>query len=340
MANDIIKVEETDKALVITGQIENWEEFFLDEKNFMPIIDFTKTRARGLVADATTKEGQKERKTLVKKINALVKDIDNAHDEVVKAYKEKSGKIDKVRKKVKDTLLMYKEELLAPIKEIEQRQAEIVEIDNMPATRGIGCDSAALKFLLEELDELEKKDWKESKADAMYSIGEARRQINDMLARQEKAEEDARKLAEYQRREAEIATAEKEKAEAEKKKAQEEAEKAKAEAEKAKKEAEEARQMAEQAEADKVAAEKAKELAESKIPEWKKNEIPESERLFPEDVNERKRRFNREAMEAIAEIIGKTPVAIAGTEGVAKAIVTAIVNGHVPHIYMDYELEK
>ena len=333
MANEIINVEETDKALVITGKVENWEEFYLDEKNFLPILEFTEKRARGLVADPTTKEGQIERKSLVKKINALVKDIDKAHDDVVKAYKEKSGRIDKVRKRVKDTLLMYKDELLAPIKEIEQRQAEIIEIDNMPATRAIGCDSAALKFLLEELETLEKKDWKESKADAMYSIGEARRQINDMLARQEKAEEDARKLAEYQRREAEIANAEKEKAEAEKKKALEEAEKAKAEAEKAKKEAEEARQKAEQAEADKVAAEKAKELAEAKVPDWKKNEISESERLFPEDVTERKRRFNREAMEKFADFTD-------GDVDKAKAIVTAIVKGQVPHIYMDYELEK
>ena len=324
MANEIIKVEETDKALVITGQIENWEDFFLDAKNFSPIVEFTKARARGLVADPTTKEGQIERKSLVKKINALVKDIDKAHDDVVKAYKEKSGKIDKVRKTVKDTLLMYKEELLAPIKEIEQRQAEIVEIDNMPATRAIGCDSASLKYLLEELDGLEKKDWKESKADAIYSIGEARRQINDMLARQEKAEEDARKLAEYQRREAEFAAAEKAKA-------QEELKKAQAEAEQAKKEAEEAKRKAEQAETEKVAAEKAKEIAEAKVPDWKKNEIPESERLLPEDVTERKRRFNREALEKMTDYTN-------GDVDAAKAIITAIAKGQVPHIFIDYEL--
>lgn len=324
MANEIIKVEETDKALVITGSVENWEEFYLDENNFLPIIEFTKKRARGLVADPTTAEGQKERKLLVKKINALVKDIDKVHDDVVKAYKQKSGKIDNVRKTVKDTLLMYKEELLAPIKEIEQRQAEIVEIDNMPATRAIGCDSASLKYMLDELDALEKKDWKESKADAMYSIGEARRQINDMLARQEKAEEDARKLAEYQRREAELAAAEKAKAEAEMKKAKEEADKAKAEAE-------EAKRRAGKAEAEKAEAVKAKEQAEAKIPEWKKNDIPESERLFPEDVVERKRRFNREALEKMTDFTN-------GDVDAAKAIITAIAKGQVPHIFIDYEL--
>lgn len=332
MANEIIKIEETDKEWTLVGEIADWEAFFMDANNFLPIIEYAKTRARGLVADPTTKEGQIARKSLAKRIGQVEKAIAERGLEVARILKEKPKKIDAVRKKVKDSLLSYKEEVLAPLKEIEQRQAEIEEIDNMPATRAIGCDSAALKFLLDELDELEKKDWKESKADAMYSIGEARRQINDMLARQEKAEEDARKLAEYQRREAEIANAEKEKAEAEKKKAQEEAEKAKAEAEKAKKEAEEARQKAEKAEADKVAAEKAKELAEAKVPEWKKNEMPESEMLFPEDAIERKRRYNREALDKIAEFT-------LGEVDMAKAIVTAIVKGQVPHIYMDYELK-
>lgn len=318
MANEIIKVEETDKALVITGKVENWEEFYLDEKNFLPILEFTEKRARGLVADATTKEGQIERKSLVKKINALVKDIDKAHDDVVKAYKEKSGRIDKVRKRVKDTLLMYKDELLAPIKEIEQRQAEIIEIDNMPATRAIGCDSEALKFLLEELEALEKKDWKESKSDAMYSIGEARRQITDMLVRKEKEEADARELEELRKQKAEMDALKLAEADKKLKEAKE------AEA-KAKQEAEEARKRAE-------AAESAKVEAEAKIPEWKKNEMPESEMLFPEDAIERKRRYNREAMDKIAEFT-------LGDVDMAKAIVTAIVKGQVPHIYMDYELK-
>lgn len=326
MASEIIKVEETDKALVITGNVDNWEEFFLDEKNFMPIIEFTKARARGLVADATTKEGQKERKTLVKKINALVKDIDNAHDEVVKAYKQKSGQIDNVRKKVKDTLLLYKTELLAPIKEIEQRQAEIVEIDNMPAMRAIGCDSAALKFLLEELDALEKKDWKESKSDAMYSIGEARRQITDMLVRKEKEEADALELENLRKQKAEMDAAKLAETEKKLKEAQDAEAKAKEAEAKAKAEAEEAKKQAAKAEEEKA-------VAESKIPDWKKKEMPESERLFPEDVIERKRRYNREAMEKFAEFT-------LGEVDMAKAIVTAIVKGQVPHIYMDYELEK
>lgn len=318
MANEIIKVEETDKALVITGQIDNWEEFYLDENNFLPIIEFTKARARGIVADPTTEDGQKERKLLVKKINALVKDIDNAHDEVVKAYKQKSGRIDHVRKKVKDTLLMYKTELLAPIKEIEERQDAIINIDNMPATRAIGCDSAGLKFLLEELDVLEKNDWKESKADAMYSIGEARRQITDMLARKEKEEADARELEELRKQKAEMDALKLAEADKKLKEAKE------AEA-KAKQEAEEARKRAE-------AAESAKVEAEAKIPEWKKNEMPESEMLFPEDAAERKRRYNREALDKIAEFT-------LGEVDMAKAIVTAIVKGQVPHIYMDYELK-
>ena len=49
------------------------------------------------------------------------------------------------------------------------------------------------------------------------------------------------------------------------------------------------------------------------------------------DATERKRRYNREAMDKIAEFT-------LGDVDMAKAIVTAIVKGQVTHIYMDYEL--
>lgn len=323
MANEIIKVEETEKEWTIVGEIANWEDFFMDEKNFLPVLDFAKERARGLVADPTTKDGQITRKTLAKRIGQVEKAIAERGLDVARVLKEKPKKIDAVRKKVKETLLMYKEEVLAPLKEIESRQAEIEQIANLPAT-GIGCDSYALRDLIGRLDDWEAKDWKESATVAFEAIKIARAQLNSMLTSVEKSEANARELEELRKRQAEFDAAEKAKA-------QEELKKAQAEAEKAKKEAEEARQKAEQAEAEKVAAEKAKEIAEAKVPDWKKNEIPESERLFPEDVTEKKRRFNREALDKMAELT-------IGDLTMAKDIITAIAKGQVPHIYIDYEL--
>jgi len=317
----VVTLEETDKALTIVGKIDNWEDFFMDEKNFKPVLEAVKKRAKGLVADPTTKEGQTEIKTLVKKLNGLVKDIDLAHDNVVKELKAKPKRIDNVRKYVKDNILLYKEELLKPIKEIEERQEQILAIDNMPATEGIGCDSYSLKVLLERLDEYEKKDWKESKEQAQDSINEARRVLKDMLARAEKDEAEKRELEELRKQKAEMEQAAREKAEAELKKAQAEAEKAKAEAE-------QARRQAEQAEAEKAEAIKAQAEAEAKVPDWKKNEKPQEERLFPEDERERKRRYNREALKALVPIVKD--------EETAKAIITAIAKEAVPHIHIDY----
>lgn len=331
MANEIIKVEETEKEWTIVGEVANWEDFFMDEKNFLPVLNFAKERARGLVADPTTKDGQIARKSLAKRIGQVEKAIAERGLEVARILKEKPKKIDAVRKKVKDSLLSYKEELLAPLKEIEERQALIVEISNIPA-QGIGCDSAGIKSLLESVEDYASKDWKESKDDATYVINEAKRQLTDMLVRQEKAEADARELEERRKHDAEVAQAQKEKAEAELKKAQEEAARAKEEAEKFKAEADAAKAEAVKANEEKATAEKAKEEAESKLPEWKKKEIPESERLFPENVEERKRKFNREALEKIVEFTND--------EKIGKAIITAIVKGQVPHIYMDYELDK
>ena len=316
MSNEIVKVEETEKEWTLVGEVASWEDFFMDKENFMPILEFARERSEKLVADPTTKDGQIARKTLAKRIGQVEKAIAEKGMEVAKILKEKPKMVDDTRRLVKQTLIKYKENVLAPLKEIEARQAEIEQIANLPAT-GIGCDSYALRDLIARLDDWEAKDWKESATVAFEAIKIARAQLNSMLTSVEKSEADARELEELRKRKAEMDAAEKAKA-------QEELRKAQAEAEKAKKDAEEAKKRAD-------AAEKAQAEAESKIPEWKKNEVPESDRLFPEDVTERKRRFNREALDKIAELT-------LGDLTMAKDIVTAIAKGQVPHIFIDYEL--
>lgn len=318
--NAIVKVEESEKAYTIVG-VKNPEEFFMKSDNFKPILEFAEKRAHGLVADATTKEGQKLIKETARKIKGLVNDIDAAHDAVVKELKAKPKIIDAVRKAVKDELLVYRDDVLAPLKEIEERQAQIVEIQNLPA-QGIGCDSVAIKELLARLDEESKKDWKESKEDAEESIAEAKRQLTDMLARQEKAEADAREAEEYRRRKEEMDRIEKERMEAELKKAKEAEEKAK-------KEAEDAKRKADEAEKAKARAEEAKAKAEASVPDWKKADAKVDEnRLFPEDETERKRRCNNEALDALEKIVGNRDK--------AKEIVCAIAKERIPHVYIDY----
>lgn len=339
-----IKVVETEKDWAIVGQFNEYDfgqmvDFFSNERNFLPAINFAKERVEKLVADPTTKDGQITRKALAKHIGQIEKAIADKGLEIARILKTKPNEIDKVRRKVKDTLLMYKDEVLAPLKEIESRQAEIVEMDNIPA-QAIGCDSVNVKNLIEQL-ESKKRDkdyWKESWDDAQYSFNNSMNQLRDILAKVEKEESDRAELERLRKAEAERAAEIKEEAERKIAEAKEDERKAKEQAEESERKAKEAEENARKAQEAKEAAEAARDEAESKIPEWKKKEIPDDQLLFPQDRTEYRRKANREAMMAIAGIIANAPVAVVGAEEVAKAVVTAVVKGKVPHMNMEYEI--
>lgn len=331
----LITVEESGKdwSIVGTESVTNWEDFFMDAHNFKGVLDFAKERARGLVADPTTKDGQITRKALAKRIGQVEKAIADKGLEVARVLKEKPKKIDAVRKTVKDTLLMYKEEVLAPLKEIEARLAEIAEISNLPAM-GVGCDSEALKDLLERLDGYKSKDWKESATEAEYTINEARRQLTDMLARQEKAEADARELEELRRKEAENAA----KREEELRKAQEEAARLQREKEEAERRAADAEKAKQEAEKAKEEAEAAKAVAEEKAKDWTPKETPKEDLLFPDSEKERQREIKTKVKKALMDILGNNLQGLteSGYELAAKAIVMAVAKGKIPHLILDF----
>lgn len=331
----LITVEESGKdwSIVGTESVTNWEDFFMDAHNFKGVLDFAKERARGLVADPTTKDGQVTRKALAKRIGQVEKAIADKGLEVARILKEKPKKIDAVRKTVKDTLLMYKEEVLAPLKEIEARQAEIVEIQNLPA-QGVGCDSEGIKDLLERLESWKAKDWKESKDDADDAINDARRQLYDMLKVQEKAEADARELEELRRKEAEQAA----KREEELRKAQEEAARLQREKEEAERRAADAEKAKQEAEKAKEEAEAAKAVAEEKAKDWTPKETPKENLLFPDSEKERQREIKTNVKKALMEIIGNNlhGFSESGYELAAKAIVIAVAKGNIPHLVLDF----
>lgn len=331
-----IEIKDTGKSFEIVKKPEqkDLEAIFLDKQNFVPMLQQVKLVARGLVADPTTKEGAATRKALSRKIGSLKTAIEAEGKKVAAALKEKPKLIDATRKEVKDTLEMLQEELLKPLKEIEARQNEIIEISNLPAS-AVGCDSYAIQDVINVLESKAKDEayWKESYADAMAAVTEARRQLNDMLESQLKREEEQR---EYERLKAEEAERNR--------KLAEEAAKAKADAEEAKRNAEEAKRAQEKAEADAKAAAEAEARAKAEAERAKANaainvqgdaqkaikdaEKTKSEMLFPEDQQTYKRTCNREALEDIK--------ACGIDEEKAKAIITAIVKGKVRHIVMMY----
>lgn len=336
-----VTINDDGKSFKIVTRCSNSEQLFLDRQNFVPMLQQVKLIARGLIADPTTEEGAKQRKALSRKIGSLKTAIEDKGKKVAAALKEKPKIIDATRKEVKDTLEMLQDELLKPLKEIEARQNEIIEISNLPAS-AIGCDSYAVQDVINVLESKAHDEayWKESYADAMVAINESRRQLNAMLETELKKEEQQR---EYERLKAEEAERNR--------KLAEEAAKAKAEAEEAKRKAEEAERAKAKAEADaraaaeaearaKADAERAKQQAEAAKANAtvtvqgdaqkaiKDAEKTKSEMLFPEDQQTYRRTCNREALEDIK--------ACGIDEDKAKAIITAIVKGKVRHIVMMY----
>lgn len=336
-----IEIKDTGKSFEIVTKCTDPEQLFLDKQNFVPMLQQVKKIARGLVADPTTKEGVATRKALNRKLASLKTFIDDEGKKVSDALKKKPNIILATRKEVRDTLEMLQDEVMKPVKEIEERQNEIIEISNIPSS-AIGCDSYGIQDVLNVLETHahDEKYWKESYAEAVAALNGSRRQLNAMLETQLKQEE---QQLEFERLKAEEAERNR--------KLAEEAAKAKAEAEEAKRKAEEAERAKAKAEADAMAAaeaearakadaERAKQQAEAARANAAINvqgdaqkaikdaEKTKSNMLFPDDQQAYKRTCNREALEDLK--------ACGIDEEKAKAIITAIVKGKVRHIVMMY----
>lgn len=308
------------------------EQLFLDKQNFVPMLQQVKMIARGLVADPTTKEGASQRKALSRKIGSLKTAIEDEGKKVAAALKAKPKIIDATRKEVKDTLEMLQDELLQPLKEIEARQIEIIEISNLPAS-AIGCDSFGIQDVINVLETHahDEKYWQESYTEAVAALNESRRQLNAMLETQLKAEEEKREFERLKAEEAER-----------NRKAAEEAAKAKAEAEEAKRKAEEAERA-------RIAAEEAQKRAEAEALKAKTeaenakatvnvvqsgnaaqvikdSQQTMSKMLFPDDKAMYRKMCKTEAKEDLM----KCDL----TEDKAKNVVLAILSGKIRHVAM------
>ena len=294
----------------IVGQVTNWEELFLNKENFRQILIDAQKIGRGLVADPTTKEGCIQIKTMAKKISTLQKLIEEKGKEIAAELKAKPKLIDATRKEVKDTLDKLKEDVLKPIVEIEKRQEQITEIDNMPA-QAMMYDSVGIEEQIAKLADLREKGaeyWQESFEDASKSISDSMRQLNEFLLSAKKKEAEQKELEELR---AQKEAAQKIIQEEEIKKASEEA------AEKARKEAEEtANKRIQEAE------QKLKE-AESKI--QKQNNIQSN--VYNKLVSrETKTRIKESLIEAC--FLNNCFL----TEDAARAIVIAIIENKIPHV--------
>ena len=332
MNTNAVTLNDNGTKFEIVTKCTDPEQLFLDKRNFVPMLEQCKLIARGLVADATTKEGAATRKALSRKLAGLKNAIEDEGKKVAAALKAKPKIIDATRKAVKDTLEMLQEEVMKPVKEIEDRKNEIIEISNLPAS-AIGCDSYGVQDVIKVLEghAHDEAYWKESHAEAVVALNESRRQLNAMLETALKQEEQQR---EYERLKAEEAERNR--------KAAEEAAKAKAEAEEAKRKAEEAeraRFAAEEAQK-KAEAEALKAKAEAENAKATVNVVQNgnaaqvikdsqqtmSKMLFPDDKAMYRKMCKTEAKEDLM----KCDL----TEDQARDVVLAILSGKIRHVAM------
>lgn len=181
---------------LITGirDEEHFRQLLHSRENFREVIQSIKD-ASNLVADATTEDGQIAIKTLAKKLGKLRRDFYERKMEVSRKIKEEPRLVDATAKAVIDTLDESKEKVLRPIVEIEEREAKLVEIENLVAS-AVGCNSEAVKDILEQINSMDQSEafWKESHAKSIEVFTETKRQLSDMLALAQKKEDEAKEL--------------------------------------------------------------------------------------------------------------------------------------------------
>lgn len=317
-----VEITDNGKTFEITTKFTDAEQLFLHEENFVPMLQQVKKIARGLIADVHTKEGIAARKSLNRKLSSLKTAIEDEGKKVAAALKAKPKIIDATRKRVKDTLEMLQEEVMAPIKAIEARQKEIDEIRCIPGS-ALGCPIDGIKQYIAMLEEHvhDEEYWDESYAVAFDAINDARRQLNDMLASAEKAEADRIELERLKAQQAEFERMQREKAEAEKREAEEKLRKAQEEAELAKKAQAEAERKQAEAEAASKAMESTDMIKVQADAQKTKNDM-----LFPDDMAMYRKTCKTEAKEDFMKL--------GLTEEQARNVVIGILTNKVRHTAM------
>jgi len=160
---------------------EHFRQLLHSRDNFRDVIQAVKD-ASNLVADATTEDGQIAIKTIAKKLGNLRRDFYARKMEVSRKIKEEPKLIDATAKVFLDTVDDCKEKVLQPIVDIEEREAKLVEIENLVAS-ATGCNSEAVKDILEQINAMDQSEsfWKETHTKSIEVFAETKRQLTEML---------------------------------------------------------------------------------------------------------------------------------------------------------------
>ena len=352
----------TDTQIVALPEKETALQVYSAANGLDPFLAKIREEIDGFTPDVTTRKGREAIASIAYKVARSKTALDNVGKDLVAELKEVPKKIDAERKRMRDLLEAWQDEVRRPLTEWEAAE------EARKAKHQSGIDQINLRLECRDLyaEELKSNiawlegmaigaEWEEYETEAARSKEKALVALRDALVAREKQEAEQ---AELERLRAEAAAREqkereeriaREAAEAERlaaeRRAQEERDatarreaeaKAAAErrelelklaAERAEREALEAKQRAEQAERDAHAR------AESAAAAERQRQADEQARIEAESLAREKDRAHKSAvMKAAKEAIMTAGV----TEEQAKAIVKLIASGSVPRVSISY----
>lgn len=358
-----VSIDYDDKCMTVQViDKEKLEDFFLSDNQLDIAYEKVNKFAKGLIADPTNKEGATQIKAMGRNIASIKARFDEIRLFVVKDLKDKPRRIDEAARTFKRKLESLQEEVLAPVKEIEERKKLVDSMLNDSFNYKDSTSQEIGDRITELLAFKVDNSWKESKEEMEEAVLENVSKLNELLLVARKREKDAADLAVLRAKEAEhdrIIREEQIRKDAEAK--------AKAEAEKA---AELERLRIEQLEKEKINAEAKIKLAEEmakKADERAKQAEEEAKRVREEQANksvtiaqpvitepeqqrmanpqpeltvdeerEKKREINRAILIDFSVILLKLKVD--DSEGkIAKALATAVIKKEIRNVEVKYD---
>lgn len=335
----------TQELIALEAVQQNPLAVFATKNGLDPYLEQIKEEVDAFVPDVSTKKGQDEIRSFAHKIARSKTALDNIGKELKASIMEQPKLIDAERRRVRELLEGWQEQIRRPLTELEEAekariaeiQKRIDEITALPdQLKEHGASTGVIAKKIEEIthDDFDYAEVKSSADGAKFVALQALMKLKEDA---EKAEEEAKK-AELARleaekkaqaeREARIKAEAKAKAEREAQEAIERAERAREEAERKAKEAQEkaereARESKERAEREKQAAIKAEQ--ERVAREAREKAKAEAQRKANE---EHQRKINREALESL--------ITAGFDEAVSKKLIGAIAKGAIKNISINY----
>lgn len=336
---------------LVSIEKENTLEIFTAKNGLDPFMAKIKTEVDCFVPDLSTAKGRKEIASMAMKVAKSKTYLDNAGKELVSKLKEQPKLVDAERKRMRDALDSWKEEVRKPLTDWENKEKERVAaheygLKNIRTLAHGYIDefNSSLKSLnqledsLDRLDQIEIGEcWEEFEAKALLEKTKGQEKLRELIEKEEV------KLAEQQ--EIERIAAEKaaeEKKQREEKIAKEASEKAKQESEakaKAEKDAIEAK-----AKADREAAEKREtelkleaEQAKRRALEAEENARREAEAEKQREIDQAtEREKNKKHKASINNFALEAFIAGGMDKKDAKLAVELIAKKTVPNVVINY----